>query len=182
MHSTDGIRAAVDTVGREVALLGERAPTGNGKDLDALRASWVALVDALALGPGARVPEVPALRRHRDARRDPLQHLLGEARSAPGARRTVTGARPDMSGWARTTDGWAMNLDGSDGAQVFSLPRLELRSSSKGWRSLCFLADGSQREVAGGIGRLADGGEGLGGRPGARPAGLANLPGMPQPR
>ena len=55
-----------------------------------------------------------------------------------------------MSGWARTTDGWAMNLDGSDGAQVFSLPRLELRSSSRGWRSLCFLADGSQREVASG--------------------------------
>jgi hypothetical protein len=55
-----------------------------------------------------------------------------------------------MSRWARTTDGWAMNLDGSDGAQVFSLPRLELRSSSRGWRSLCFLSDGSQREVAGG--------------------------------
>lgn len=43
-----------------------------------------------------------------------------------------------------------MNLDGSDGAQVFSLPRLELRSSSRGWRSLCFLPDGSQREIAGG--------------------------------
>ena len=55
-----------------------------------------------------------------------------------------------MSGWARTTDGWAMNLDGSDGALVFSLPRLELRSSPRGWRSLCFLADGSRREVAGG--------------------------------
>ena len=55
-----------------------------------------------------------------------------------------------MSGWARTTDGWAMNLDGSDGGQVFSLPRLELRSSSRGWRSLCFLADGSQREIAAG--------------------------------
>jgi hypothetical protein len=55
-----------------------------------------------------------------------------------------------IRGWARTTDGWAMNLDGSDGALVFSLPRLELRSSSRGWRSICFLADGSQREVAGG--------------------------------
>jgi hypothetical protein len=43
-----------------------------------------------------------------------------------------------------------MNLDGSDGGQVFSLPRLELRSSSRGWRSLCFLADGSQREIAAG--------------------------------
>jgi hypothetical protein len=55
-----------------------------------------------------------------------------------------------MIGWARTTDGWAMNLDGSDAALVFSLPRLELRSSSRGWRSICFLVDGSQREVAGG--------------------------------
>ena len=55
-----------------------------------------------------------------------------------------------MSAWARTTDGWAVNLDGSNAAHVFSLPRLELRSSSKGWRSLCFLADGTQRECAGG--------------------------------
>jgi hypothetical protein len=55
-----------------------------------------------------------------------------------------------MNAWVRTTDGWAMNLDGSDGALVFSLPRVELRSSSKGWRGLCFLADGSQREWAGG--------------------------------
>jgi hypothetical protein len=43
-----------------------------------------------------------------------------------------------------------MNLDGSDGGLVFTLPRLELRSSSRGWRSLCFLADGSQREIPGG--------------------------------
>ena len=55
-----------------------------------------------------------------------------------------------MSTWARTTDGWALNLDGSDGALVFSLPRLELRSSSTGWRSLCFLVDGSPRERAAG--------------------------------
>jgi hypothetical protein len=55
-----------------------------------------------------------------------------------------------MTRWARTTEGWAMNLDGSDGALVFSLPRLELRSSSRGWRGLFFLADGSQREWAGG--------------------------------
>jgi hypothetical protein len=87
-----------------------------------------------------------------------------------------------MSGWARTTDGWAMNLDGSDGAQVFSLPRLELRSSSKGWRSLCFLADGSQREVAGGTAdtlmaakaAAVDQARGL--------LGLEHLPGMPQSR
>jgi hypothetical protein len=52
--------------------------------------------------------------------------------------------------WARTTDGWALNVDGSDAAQAFSLPRLELRSSSRGWRSLCFLADGQQQEQPGG--------------------------------
>jgi hypothetical protein len=55
-----------------------------------------------------------------------------------------------MSAWARTTDGWALNLDGSNAAHVFTLPRLELRSSAKGWRSLCFLEDGTQRERAGG--------------------------------
>jgi hypothetical protein len=86
-----------------------------------------------------------------------------------------------MSGWARTTEGWAMNLDGSDGAQVFSLPRLELRSSSRGWRSLCFLADGSRREIAGGTvdtlmaakAAAVDQARGL--------LGLASLPGIPQP-
>jgi hypothetical protein len=55
-----------------------------------------------------------------------------------------------MSEWARTPAGWAMNLDGSNGALVFSLPRLELQSSATGWRSLCFLADGSRRELFGG--------------------------------
>jgi hypothetical protein len=55
-----------------------------------------------------------------------------------------------MIAWARTTVGWALNLDGSDGSLVFSLPRLELVSSSRGWRSLCFLPDGSRREVAAG--------------------------------
>jgi hypothetical protein len=53
-----------------------------------------------------------------------------------------------MSGWARTADGWAMNLDGSDGALGFSLPRIELRSGSRGWRSHLFLADGSRLEQA----------------------------------
>jgi hypothetical protein len=55
-----------------------------------------------------------------------------------------------MHRWCRTTEGWALNVDGTDGALVFSLPRLELRSSSRGWRSLCFLQDGSQREIAAG--------------------------------
>jgi hypothetical protein len=55
-----------------------------------------------------------------------------------------------MSAWARTADGWALNLDGSDAAVVFSLPRLEVRSSAQGWRSLCLLSDGTMRERAGG--------------------------------
>jgi hypothetical protein len=59
MHSTDGIRAAVDTVGREMALLGEHATTASGKDLEALRASWLALVDALALGPAPEYRKCP---------------------------------------------------------------------------------------------------------------------------
>ncbi|MBS1108835.1 MAG: hypothetical protein H6Q88_827 [Anaeromyxobacteraceae bacterium] len=59
MHSTDGIRAAVDTVGREVALLAERATASNGKDLDALRASWAALVNELALGPAPEYRKCP---------------------------------------------------------------------------------------------------------------------------
>ncbi len=55
-----------------------------------------------------------------------------------------------MSAWARTADGWALNVDGSDAAVVFSLPRLEIRSSAQGWRSLCLLPDGTLRERAGG--------------------------------
>ena len=50
MHSTDGIRAAVDTVDREMALL---------KDMDALRASWRALVTELALGPAPEYRKCP---------------------------------------------------------------------------------------------------------------------------
>jgi hypothetical protein len=55
-----------------------------------------------------------------------------------------------MIAWARTNDGWAVNLDGSDAAVVFSLPRLEIRATGQGWRSLCLLADGTLREVVGG--------------------------------
>jgi hypothetical protein len=53
-----------------------------------------------------------------------------------------------MSAWARTAEGWALNLDGSNAALVFSLPRLEVRSSAQGWRSLCLLSDGTLRERA----------------------------------
>ena len=59
MHSTDGIRAAVDTMGDEVTRLGEGATAAYGKDLTALRASWGALVDVLALGPAPEYRECP---------------------------------------------------------------------------------------------------------------------------
>jgi hypothetical protein len=59
MFSNDGIRAAVDTMSREVALLGERARPGEGKELDALRASWSAVVDELALGPAPEYRKCP---------------------------------------------------------------------------------------------------------------------------
>lgn len=51
--------------------------------------------------------------------------------------------------WARTAEGWALNLDGSDAAVVFSLPRLEVRSSARGWRSECLLLDGTRSESGG---------------------------------
>jgi hypothetical protein len=41
-----------------------------------------------------------------------------------------------------------MNLDGSDGSLAFTLPRLELQSSGRGWRGLHFLANGRRREWA----------------------------------
>ena len=54
-----------------------------------------------------------------------------------------------MSAWAKVEGGWALNLDGSDAGATFSLPRLELRGSARGWRSVCRLADGTVRERLG---------------------------------
>jgi hypothetical protein len=51
-----------------------------------------------------------------------------------------------MVTWARIADGWALNLDGTNGALVFSLPRLEIHSSAHGWRSECLMEDGTRRE------------------------------------
>jgi hypothetical protein len=50
--------------------------------------------------------------------------------------------------WTRTGDGWALNLDGSDPSGGITFPRLELRSSPRGWRSFCLLPDGTVREDA----------------------------------
>jgi hypothetical protein len=52
-----------------------------------------------------------------------------------------------MLAWVRTSDGWALNLDGSDAAQSFSLPRLELHSGSGGWTCAFHLPDGTTRVV-----------------------------------
>lgn len=53
-----------------------------------------------------------------------------------------------MIAWARTPDGWALNLDGTDAAAVFSLPRLELRSSPQGWVCGCLLPDATSTRSA----------------------------------
>jgi hypothetical protein len=53
-----------------------------------------------------------------------------------------------MSAWGRIRDGWALNVDGSSASKGFSLPRLEVRSSAKGWLSLCLLPDGTLCEHA----------------------------------
>ncbi len=49
--------------------------------------------------------------------------------------------------WSRTQDGWAVNLDGTDAARGFSLPRVELRTSERGWVCACHLPDGTSRLV-----------------------------------
>jgi hypothetical protein len=53
-----------------------------------------------------------------------------------------------MLRWAKTDDGWAVNLDGSDAAEQFALPRLELRASAQGWSCVCMLPNGNRRAVA----------------------------------
>jgi hypothetical protein len=54
-----------------------------------------------------------------------------------------------VTGWAKVATGWAVNLDGSDAAAVFSLPRLEVHPSARGWRSLCMLLDGTRSDQLG---------------------------------
>ena len=54
-----------------------------------------------------------------------------------------------MAGWGKTEVGWATNLDGSDAGAGFSLPRLELRSTGRGWICVCRLANGMSLERPG---------------------------------
>ena len=49
--------------------------------------------------------------------------------------------------WSRTDDGWAVNLDGTDAALTFTLPRIEIRSSPRGWACACHLDNGTSRLV-----------------------------------
>jgi hypothetical protein len=51
--------------------------------------------------------------------------------------------------WARIASGWATNLDGSDAASVFSLPRLEVHPTSRGFRTLCLRRDGTRSDRLG---------------------------------
>jgi hypothetical protein len=54
-----------------------------------------------------------------------------------------------MAGWTKTADGWAVNLDGSDAGEGVSLPRVELRSTGRGWICVCRLANGVALESPG---------------------------------
>ncbi len=49
--------------------------------------------------------------------------------------------------WTRTNDGWAVNLDGTNAVQTFSLPRIEIRTSSQGWNCACHLGNGTSVRV-----------------------------------
>lgn len=40
-----------------------------------------------------------------------------------------------------------MNLDGTNAALEFTLPRIEIRSSARGWACACHLANGTSRRV-----------------------------------
>jgi hypothetical protein len=51
-----------------------------------------------------------------------------------------------MGGWARIEGGWAANLDASDAASSFSLPRIELHPTPRGWSFACLLANGRRSE------------------------------------
>ena len=45
--------------------------------------------------------------------------------------------------WSQTDNGWAVNLDGTDAALRFTLPRIEIRSTPRGWTCTCHLGNGA---------------------------------------
>ncbi len=51
-----------------------------------------------------------------------------------------------MISWAQTRDGWAVNLDGTNAADEFTLPRVELNSGPQGWTCVCHRQNGTSRQ------------------------------------
>ena len=84
MRMTDGVRKAIEAVDREVARLAAHTSTDDAPTLNQLQTSWGTLVELLALGPRPGQPGLPALREHRDARRNPLRAMLDGTRTAEG--------------------------------------------------------------------------------------------------
>lgn len=56
--------------------------------------------------------------------------------------------------WGRTPRGWALNLDGSNPSQ-FTLPRLEIEQSPKGWLCRCRLRNGTSHDQLDDSGSIA---------------------------
>ena len=61
----------------------------------------------------------------------------------------------ELTGWVRIGNGWAFNLDRTDAAKAFSLPRLEIHPSPRGWSCLCLLRDGTSHQVCGLAGSMS---------------------------
>jgi hypothetical protein len=49
--------------------------------------------------------------------------------------------------WFQTPFGWAVNLDGTNAADEFRLPRVELHSGPRGWTCVCHRQNGTSREL-----------------------------------
>lgn len=109
---------------------------------------------------------MPSLPSSRDARRHAVRLLLDKAVTPRSSRLdtrltavvlTLLGLAAlarimkteALTGWARIGDGWAFNLDRTDAAKAFSLPRLEIHPSPRGWSCRCLLLDGTSHEVRG---------------------------------
>ncbi len=52
-----------------------------------------------------------------------------------------------MISWAQTPSGWAVNLDGTNAANEFTLPRLELHSGPRGWTCVYHRRNGMSRQL-----------------------------------
>ncbi len=52
-----------------------------------------------------------------------------------------------MISWVQTPHGWAVNLDGTNAADEFTLPRVELHSGPQGWTCVCHRLNGMSRKL-----------------------------------